>query len=343
MGVKNEKDENSLDFIKEYKTGAITIVTFVIFVYLLTLPNLKEPFKTIGDMGALGDFFGGILNPTFSLIALFALLATIKIQSKALNISSEELKLTRNELSLTRGEIAKATTAQQEQSQSIKIQNFENTFFNMLNLHNEIINNLILSHKEFSKRSVPDTTRMSFKTIDIPQNYKIGSFEIDLDDKGNYSGRKAHSKLLQILKQYIKEKDVEDFVIHEELYNHFHNEYQDIIGHYFGTIYQILKFINDSHEESKINNPNRYAYLFRSQFSKPELELLFYHGFSEIGREKLLPLLSKFEFFEHLPYSKEIDNQYIDLYMKYEEGKVFGDNINWLFRKSDPKGEFETV
>lgn len=42
--------------------------------------------------GQFGDYIGGLLNPTFSLLAFGALLWSIKIQERSLNASAEELK-----------------------------------------------------------------------------------------------------------------------------------------------------------------------------------------------------------------------------------------------------------
>ena len=44
------------------------------------------------DWGALGDFFGGVLNPIISFIALLLLFFTVNIQSNELHISSKALK-----------------------------------------------------------------------------------------------------------------------------------------------------------------------------------------------------------------------------------------------------------
>ena len=68
---------------------------------------------------------GGTLNPLLAFLSLIALLTTIKIQSKELRATTTEMN--------------NSSTALQEQSQSIKLQNFENTFFKMIDVHNSII------------------------------------------------------------------------------------------------------------------------------------------------------------------------------------------------------------
>ncbi|MDP2548067.1 hypothetical protein [Oceanobacter sp. 4_MG-2023] len=61
------------------------------------LPSLDS-----GDWGALGDFFGGILNPIVGVAGLILLIETLKQNSEALKISSDELAMTREELAETK-------------------------------------------------------------------------------------------------------------------------------------------------------------------------------------------------------------------------------------------------
>ena len=80
--------------------------------------------------GQFGDYVGGILGSVFALLALVALLLTLRLQSRELRLSSEELK--------------NSARALAEQSQSLSLQNFENRFFNMLSLHHQIVNGMDL-------------------------------------------------------------------------------------------------------------------------------------------------------------------------------------------------------
>lgn len=77
--------------------------------------------------GQFGDYFGGLLNPILSFLALIALLFTIILQSKELKLATREMH--------------DSSTALKEQSDSLKLQNFENTFFNLLNNHKNSANN----------------------------------------------------------------------------------------------------------------------------------------------------------------------------------------------------------
>lgn len=93
----------------------------------------------IDSLGTLGDFIGGSLNPILSFLTFLILIQTIKYQKDALDTSSKELILTREELELTRTEIKRSADAQEQsklvleqQAKTQIIQQFENTFFSLL-------------------------------------------------------------------------------------------------------------------------------------------------------------------------------------------------------------------
>jgi len=74
------------------------------------------------EFGALGDFFGGMLNPILSFIGLVFLIVTLRQNQQALAQSAEELRMTREELH-------SAAEAQMDMSQTQKQQLLENAFF----------------------------------------------------------------------------------------------------------------------------------------------------------------------------------------------------------------------
>ncbi len=83
-----------------------------------------------GVWGEFGDFIGGILNPLFSIIALFALLHTIKLQSFELNKSTEQLERS-----------AEALTSQNVYNAR---QQFDSNFFQLMSRYDRCVDNLRL-------------------------------------------------------------------------------------------------------------------------------------------------------------------------------------------------------
>lgn len=308
--MSKKQNDKELEFLENYKIIAVIILGTVFLTYLYSKTGLRFTISTAGDMGAIGDFFGGLLNPIFALIGLFALLATIKIQTKALKVSSEELSNSRLELELTRGEIEKSTIAQQEQSNSLQLQNFENTFFKMIDVYNSIVFDLSLDKFE-----------------DAPQynnlyNISFLNKKIDLLKNEDVKEKETIKKLVTILRAYKKVESKEKE--YKLIYDKFHQHYEDKIGHYFGFIYQVLIFIKDAEENNKIEDAKKYAHLFRSLFSKYELALLSYHCLGSIGSKKFKGLVEHFEFFEHLP----INILTHELMLMYDKN-VFGKNDKW--------------
>lgn len=78
--------------------------------------------------GQFGDYVGGILNPLFSVTALFALLYTIVLQSKELRDSTEQLK--------------RSAVALDAQNAVLSKQAFEATYFQMMTLLNDLVRDL---------------------------------------------------------------------------------------------------------------------------------------------------------------------------------------------------------
>lgn len=100
---------------------AVAIAVIAIYAWQFSGPLAKDTEK----WGQFGDYVGGLLNPTFSLLALLALLATLGLQVRELRLSVKELRNS-----------AEALTKQNE---TLRQQTFEGTFFQSLRLHNDIV------------------------------------------------------------------------------------------------------------------------------------------------------------------------------------------------------------
>lgn len=140
MADTNKKSSLKLKKLTSLVWVAIGLFLIAIFVYFYNFHGVFSTEKS--DWGTFGDFMGGTLNPLFAFLSLIAIIYTIRIQTQELEYSREELKATKEELE-------KSRIAQEEQSQSFKMQNisikqqtFENTFFKLLEHHNELIGEL---------------------------------------------------------------------------------------------------------------------------------------------------------------------------------------------------------
>ena len=116
-------------------------------------------------------------------------------------------------------------------------------------------------------------------------------------------------------------------------YENFYTTNESFLGTYFGQAYQVLNIIS----ENNIENKQRYVNIFRAQYTKDELEFLFYHCLGNIGKRKFKKLVEDYEFFEHLILNENIEKQLLEY-----DIKVFGKNENILRKYNELKEKAKT-
>jgi hypothetical protein len=119
---KNENDKES--DLGIYIIGAISVLV-IIGLWSYTYCELKD--MPSADRGTLGDMFGTV-NALFSGLAFAGIIFTILLQRKELGYQRKELRETRAEFVI--------------QNKTLKNQRFENTFYNLVSLHNQIVNDI---------------------------------------------------------------------------------------------------------------------------------------------------------------------------------------------------------
>lgn len=136
-----------------------TATGLVGLVFFLYLSEFHSGFsKSNADWGTFGDFIGGTLNPLLSFLGLIALLLTIVLQSK-------ELESTRIELERSASAQEKTEAALNKQSETQAKQQFENTFFSLLDQHNKSLEKLSTSSGKWTEgRSDLDMVRCAVFT-----------------------------------------------------------------------------------------------------------------------------------------------------------------------------------
>ena len=238
------------------------VFTFVIVAWGASWYLLKD----VQERGTFGDMFGAI-NALFSGLAFAGVIYAILLQRK-------ELKLQRTELELTRRELEGQKEQMKAQNITLKKQNFENTFFQLLRLHNEITNGIDLMGPNNQITKGRDCFKIFYERFRKTWN------KSNPDHKGN---------------------NEEDRI--NKTYLAFYQNHQSEIGHYFRSLYNIVKFVDNSNEEYK----KLYTNLVRAQLSSFELALLFYNVLSEVGRDKFKPYIEKYSLLKTLP-KKELLN-----------------------------------
>lgn len=185
--------------------------------------------------GSFGSYVGGIIGAIIGFVTLFFVYLTYTSQRK-------ELKLQRDLI------------AQQQ---------FESTFFNMLNVHRELKNNLSIQNPN---ENITGTN--VFKII----KHKYDTFFKRSYFKGNdgYITAKYVGEM-EGTKEEFQNKFYAD-------YDKFYKEFQFILNHYCINIYHILKFINDNEEKdvskNRVEKYKKYANIFKSQLDIDEVFIL---------------------------------------------------------------------
>ena len=249
-------------------------------VVLLFLLNFSLVF-IIPDgntRGTFGDQFGAV-NALFSGLAFTGLIYTIILQRRDLELQRHDLKLQRDELALTRKEMEEQTAEFEKQNETLRIQRFENTFFNMLSQFQEVVNSLSVKYKRGGE-DFEAFGREVFKTsfermpiyVDIPSGHRdyqwiSGMFYV-LENLG--------------LEGYCK-ADVPTY-----------------FDHYFRLLYRILKFVKDTPLITQFDEEYEYTSMLRAVLSRYELVWLYYNGLSGYGSEKLKPLIERYAMLKNI-------------------------------------------
>ena len=257
-------------------------------------------YPEIECRGQFGDSFGAV-NALFAGLAFAGVIYAIILQKKELGLQRDELGLQRKELEDTRAEIRGQKEQLRAQNQTLQNQNFENFFFQLLGLHNEIVNSMAIHGRLFSspKRSL---------------------------ESKNYSGRECFGLMLQKLEDIYQiaeeefsaamrsdEDAAREFMYRwlNDKYEKFFPELQPYLGHYFRHLYNIVEFVDKS--ASEVVEKKFYTDLIRAQLSSTELGLLFYHGLSDRGAE-FRDLVEKYALFENIPSEVLIREEHKGLY-----------------------------
>lgn len=258
----NENEKNFSDYFTDQHVFLVFLVLVIFGIIFFTSDR---------DLGTFGDFFGGTLNPILTFISVIFLISTIKIQQTELSLTRKELMQTRLEYKNT--------------SDALNTQAIENTFFNILKLHNEIVINL--------------------KTTG----------GIIYDTRGSLSSHKGHAVFDVILQEVKREGFHSENNDPSFIYSNYvkiQNNHNHILGQYFRNLYQALKLI-DGYSDNVLppEKKKKYSSILRAQLSSKELAVLFLNcldGVCDNGQFK--NLLIEYAMLEHLPITKVNDSSY---------------------------------
>lgn len=224
--------------------------------------------------GTFGDQFG-VVNALFSGLAFAGLIYTIILQRRDLELQRNDLKLQREELALTRQEMEEQTAEFEKQNETLRIQRFENTFFNMLSQFQEVVNNLKVTDRENVVLTGREVFYELFERVGVygPHPYLV-------DDMISYRG-------------------VGGVLENLGLEGYMQSEVPTQFDHYFRLLYRILKFVKTSPLINRFEDEYEYTSILRATLSRYELVWLYYNGFT-YGKNKLKPLIERYAMLKNL-------------------------------------------
>lgn len=243
--------------------------------------------------GQFGEFIGGVTGSIWALASVILFYVALRAQKEDSKNQQQIL---------------------QEQSDIFKTQQFESTFFNSIDLLNNIISDItyknppsyvnpdskfakiIGNHEEGNGR---DCFKLFYKNFKNEYSILIDSHSTNLMRETGIIGLKI-SIPLDTQVTYVK-----------EAYKKFFEKYESNLGHYFRTLYNIVKFVDDQcpMEERK----KYYTNLLRAQLSTYEHLLLFYNSLSVDGI-KFKDFIEKYHMLDNISKTNLLDSEHEKLY-----------------------------
>jgi hypothetical protein len=225
-------------------------------------------------MGQIGDFFGGVLNPLLSFMALIAVLFTIKMQSKELKEAKEETRI--------------ANRIQDKQTAVFERQNFESVLFRLLDVHGRLSERMRIKNKLGDGdvfKCVVDNV------LDLVNENEPSVKDAYIPELDSWAERREEQKRRDtdgLRRLVVAVGEVID------------SDYKILLSQYFRNMYQILKLIDnfklevyedgaDKGRKSKRQlrmeyfQRRQYCNILRAQISDDELKVLYLNCLMRTG------------------------------------------------------------
>lgn len=192
--------------------------------------------------GVIGDFIGGVIGTVWSFAGVILFFLALRLQSKELSLQLEEMKSTRN---------------------VFQVQQFENTFFNLLKTQNDIRQSTELRDENFNHiQGDTNTTyfngNAAFEKIKEYINKEkekldrnIKAIEYILSDECDYEEEKKNENINNFREYYtisFEELKSSPSLKSKTVFKLAYNQYSNQLSHYFRNLYHILLYIKENEE-----------------------------------------------------------------------------------------------
>lgn len=270
--MSKEKSDSDKKIVLWGIGAAVIIIALWLSTYFL-LVNLKPV-----DRGTLGDMFGTV-NALFSGLALAGIIFTILLQRKELGYQRDELRATRKEFKI--------------QNETLKQQRFENTLFQMIGIHHEVIDKLSFD-KGFRSETLEKRAVLANAVNDLKTELRL---TLPTKETKNMEGQ-------DVKRRYIPEDSTEVHKLLIKGYEKFYfKRYKQLLSHYFRHIYHVFKFIYTS-DLIEQHQRTFYASIARAQLSSDELFLILYNSLTpNLGYPKFLFLIKELDIMQNFDFN----------------------------------------
>lgn len=317
-----------------------------IAVFLLPLLFIQDwGWFSFKDTGPIGDTIGGITAPFLNFFGAILIYLALKAQIDANN---------------------KIQLQFEEQKKLDYRTNFETTFFNLLNIHHDIVknidfepqkiienNNELIGYflenrsgiEEIEEQLLTNNNQRTLTSRDVFK-YSI-TFLYNLLETDLYTNKFAGDidKQLTLLRplstdfnnlQQFETSEIKtDQKIAETKFNSiFQYTYHRLstdFGHYFRNLYRIIKMVDEKkfHEDEIENFKIQYSYtsIIRAQLSDDEIKLIFFNCLFRNGLKKFKPLVEKYPLLKIIDTDNPVYGFYAEFYLKTATKKHDENNI----------------
>ncbi|MFG6496252.1 putative phage abortive infection protein [Fictibacillus sp. UD] len=244
-----EKKKEKGNFIQKYITGKTAIIIVFVFILIMILFIFFQR-EFMGDNGPVGDFINGVTTPVISLGALIAAVLAYNSQQKQLR----------------------------EQKIQIDKQRIETQFFQLINLHNEIVNSMQCNFVDKD----PSDSNLSLA-------------------QGRSYFREVYKKLMDLFNEFRDKPEKNRYYL---IIQQIDNEEHDQLYHYFRNMYQLFRIIDKNNGLLDEKEQEDYISIIDAQLTYFEKQLLYFNT-RYFGSDGFYGILEKYKFFREYGSEKE--------------------------------------
>lgn len=244
--------------------------------------------------GLFGDSWGGV-NAIISAFAFAGVIVTLFLQNRDLNLQRKEMARQREEF--------------EKENKTLKYQRFENLFYNMLNLQQEIVAGLRYDYQEKETFLIPQKDSYPLQDDRLIDKVVTGRevFRYTFEDAQIALSEKDKLGNSIIIQGYRRFMHIKGFAAYDYTW------IPTIYDHYFRHLYKIIQFVDK--QGFSFEEAYKYVSLLRGTLSRYELVWIFYNALSF---EKFKILIEKYALLKNLredllARSAETESFYKDL------------------------------